>query len=420
MKQSRLFAPTMKEAPSDAVIVSHQLLVRAGFIKQIAAGVYTYLPLGKRVLDHIEAIVREEHEAIECSELLMPALQPKELWDSSDRWNLYGPELMRLKDRHDRDFALGPTHEEVITTVVKDHLNSYKKLPLSVYQIQTKFRDEARPRFGLMRGREFIMKDAYSFHVDEACLDIEYDRFVQAYHNIFSRCGLDFRMVEADNGQMGGSVSAEFMALAEIGEDTIVYSTEGDFASNIEVHDLEIGAPAPVGNGTILHAKGIELGHVFKLGTKFSKDMGASVLDADGKQQWMMMGCYGIGISRIMMAAAEQKNDDGGIVWPKGIAPFDVHVVIVDVKKEEQVSGAEGIYGSLKAAGFDVLLDDRPERAGVKFKDSDLIGIPIRVVVGKGIADGNVEVVNRQTGEKLEIEAVKLTEVLQDIYAELG
>lgn len=418
MKQSRLFAPTMKEAPSDAVIISHQLLVRAGFIKQVAAGVYTYLPLGKRVLDKIERIVRQEHEAIECSELLMPALQPKELWDQSGRWDVYGAELMRLKDRHDRDFALGPTHEEVITTVVKDYLNSYKKLPLSVYQIQMKFRDEARPRFGLMRGREFVMKDAYSFHANEASLDEEYDRFVQAYHNIFSRCGLDFRMIEADNGQMGGSGSAEFMALAEVGEDTIVYSTEGDFASNIEVHDLEVGTPTPVGNGTILHAKGIELGHVFKLGTKYSEAMGASFLDADQKQQWMMMGCYGIGISRIMMAVAEQKNDDSGIVWPKNLAPFDVHVVTVDVKKDEQVSGANDIYVSLKDCGFDVLLDDRPERAGIKFKDSDLIGIPVRVVVGKGIANGIVEVVNRQTGEKLEVEIVKLTEVLQGIHTE--
>ena len=419
MKQSRLFSPTLKEAPSDAVIISHQLLVRAGFIKQVAAGIYTYLPLGKRVLDKIETIVRAEHAAIDCSELLMPALQPKELWDTSGRWDVYGAELMRLKDRHNRDFALGPTHEEVITTIVKDYLNSYKKLPLSIYQIQTKFRDEARPRFGLMRGREFIMKDAYSFHADAASLDAEYGRFVRAYHNIFSRCGLDFRMVEADNGQMGGSGSAEFMALAEVGEDTIVYSTEGDFAANIEVHDLEIGSPTPNGVGVVRHAKGIELGHVFKLGTKYSVAMGASFLDADQKQQWMMMGCYGIGISRIMMAVVEQKNDDSGIVWPKNLAPFDVHVVIVDVKKQEQVSGANEVYANLKDRGFDVLLDDRFERAGVKFKDSDLIGIPVRVVVGKGITDGVVEVVNRQSGEKFEIELLKLVDVLQGIYDDL-
>ena len=420
MKQSRLFSPTLKEAPSDAVIISHQLLMRAGFIKQVAAGIYTYLPLGKRVLDKIEAIVRLEHEAIDCSELLMPALQPKELWDASGRWDVYGAELMRLRDRHNRDFALGPTHEEVITTVVKDYLNSYKKLPLSVYQIQTKFRDEARPRFGLMRGREFIMKDAYSFHVGVASLDAEYDRFVAAYHNIFSRCGLDFRMVEADNGQMGGTGSAEFMALAEVGEDTIVYSTDGDFAANVEVHDLEIGAPSPDGVGTIERAKGIELGHVFKLGTKYSVAMGASFLDAEQKQQPMMMGCYGIGISRIMMAIVEQKNDDNGIVWPKSLAPFDVHVVIVDVKKEDQVNVAGEIYSGLRSSGFDVLLDDRTERAGVKFKDSDLIGIPVRVVVGKGITDGIVEVVNRQSGVKSEVELVKLVEILQGIYAQLA
>lgn len=420
MKQSRLFIPTLKEAPSDAIIISHQLLLRAGFIKQVAAGVYTYLPLGKKVLAKIEAIVRAEHEAIECSELLMPALQPKELWDQSGRWDVYGSELMRLKDRHDRDFALGPTHEEVITTVVKDYLNSYKKLPLSVYQIQTKFRDEARPRFGLMRGREFIMKDAYSFHADVASLDDEYERFVAAYHNIFTRCGLDFRMVEADNGQMGGSGSAEFMALAAVGEDTIVYSTDGDFASNIEVHDLPVGAPAPVGSGTILHAKGIELGHVFKLGTKYSEAMNASFLDADQKQQYMMMGCYGIGISRIMMAVVEQKNDKNGIMWPIALAPYDVHLVTVDIKKEEQNDGASAIYQTLKDFGFDVLVDDRPERAGVKFKDSDLIGIPLRVVVGKGITDGMVEVMNRQTGVKLEVPVVELTATLQQLHAALN
>ena len=419
MKQSRLFAPTLKEAPSDAVIISHQLLLRAGFIKQVAAGVYTYLPLGKRVLDKIETIVRVEHEKIACSELLMPTLQPKELWDQSGRWDVYGAELMRLKDRHERSFALGPTHEEVITTVVKDDLNSYKKLPLSVYQIQTKFRDEARPRFGLMRSREFVMKDAYSFHADAESLDVEYDRFVQAYHQIFSRCGLNFRMVEADNGQMGGSDSAEFMALADVGEDTIVYATEGDFASNIEVHALEVGAPAPDGNGTILHAKGIELGHVFKLGTAYAKAIGASFLDANQKKQWLVMGCYGIGISRIMMAIVEQQHDADGIVWPKNLAPFDVHIVLVDGKKEAQVKVSDEIYAHLKTAGFDVLLDDRPERAGAKFKDADLIGIPLRVVVGKGIAQGKVEVFNRQTGEKSEVGLAKLAGFLLDVHAEL-
>jgi len=420
MKQSRLFVPTLKEAPSDAVIISHQLLLRAGFIKQVAAGIYTYLPLGKRVLNKIETIVREEHTKIDCSELLMPALQPKELWDQSGRWADYGAEMMRLKDRHDRDFALGPTHEEVLMTIVKDYLNSYKKLPLSLYQIQTKFRDEARPRFGLMRGREFIMKDAYSFHADEESLGAEYERFVEAYHNIFTRCGLDFRMVEADNGQMGGSGSHEFMALAEVGEDTIVYSTDGDFAANVEVHDLAVGDAAPTGNGTILHAKGIEVGHVFKLGTKYSEAMGATFLDADQKQQQITMGCYGLGISRVMMAVAEQRNDEFGIVWPKALAPFDIHLVTVDTKKEEQMAGTNEIYESLKASGFDVLVDDRLERAGVKFKDSDLIGIPLRVVVGKGIADGVVEVVNRQTGEKLEVEIGKLNETLQNVHNNLS
>ena len=413
MRQSRLFAPTLKEVPSDAVIVSHQLLLRAGFIKQVAAGVYSYFPLGKRVLNKIEQIVRKEHEAIECSEMLMPALHPKELWEQSGRWDVYGADLMRLKDRHGRDFALGPTHEEVITTGVKDYLNSYKKLPLSLYQIQTKYRDEARPRFGLMRGREFIMKDAYSFHADEASLDESYNDFVRAYTRIFERCKLNFRMVEADNGQMGGSGSAEFMALADVGEDTIVYSTEGDFAANTEVYDLPEGAPAPNGKGIIKHAKGIELGHVFKLGTKYSLAMDAAFLDANGKSQPMEMGCYGIGISRIMMAVVEQLHDDAGIIWPKSLAPFDVHIVIVDMENNDQVAAGEEIYGKLKEAGFDILLDERSERAGVKFQDADLIGIPQRITVGNKVSEGIVEVVERASGTISEMKIEELIAFLQ-------
>jgi len=419
MKQTMAFIPTLKEVPGDAQIVSHQLLLRAGLVRQVAAGIYTYLPLAKRVLDKIEGIVREELTAIDSSEIFMPVLHPKELWDQSGRWDVYGSELMRMKDRHDRDFALGPTHEEVVTTVVKEYLNSYKKLPLNVFQIQTKFRDEARPRFGLMRGREFIMKDAYSFHASDACLDAAYDDFVQAYKNIFTRCGLDFRMVEADNGQIGGTGSAEFMALADVGEDTIVYDCEGSFAANIEVADLKEGDVAPDGTGVIKHAKGIELGHVFKLGTKYSEAMGGNFLDENGKQKPYIMGCYGIGISRIIMAAIEQNNDDFGIVWCKNIAPFDVHVVPVDTKNEAQFAAANKIYEQLKVLGFDVLLDDRDERAGVKFKDSDLIGIPIRVTIGKGIVDGNVEFKNRQTRESQEVSLSDLESLIQAQYAVL-
>ena len=420
MKQSMMFIPTLREVPSDAEIRSHQFLLRAGFIKQVAAGVYTYLPLAKRSLHHIETIIREELNAIDGNELLMPALQPKELWDETGRWSVYGSELMRLTDRNSREFALGPTHEEVITDVVRDYLNSYKKVPLTVYQIQTKFRDEARPRFGLMRGREFIMKDAYSFHANQESLDKTYDKFVQAYTNIFNRCGLKFRMVEADSGQIGGSQSAEFMALAEVGEDTIVYSTTGSFAANIEVADLPVGAPSPDGVGVVDHAKGIEVGHVFKLGTKYSESMNAVFLDENQKKQPIIMGCYGIGVSRVMMAVIEQNNDENGMIWPKSIAPFDIHVIPVDVKKAEQLDAATKIYEDLKAVGFEVLLDDRKERAGVKFSDADLIGLPIRVTVGRGISDGLVEIKVRQTGEVFEVKVTELVSFIKEKYQELA
>ena len=416
MKQTRAFIPTLKEVPGDAQITSHQLLLRSGLVRQVAAGIYTFLPLGKRVLNKIEQIVREEHDAIGSVEMFMPVLHPKELWDQSGRWDVYGAELMRLKDRHDRAFALGPTHEEVVTTVAKEYLNSYKKLPINVFQIQTKFRDEQRPRFGLMRGREFIMKDAYSFHAVDECLDATYEDFVKAYTNIFTRCGLVFRMVEADSGQIGGTGSAEFMALADIGEDTIVYNEEGTFASNIEVHDLKEGDASPDGIGVVKHAKGIELGHVFKLGTKYSDALGGHFLDEDGEQKPYIMGCYGIGISRIIMAAIEQRHDKDGIIWSKHLAPFDIHIVLVDMSNEAQVAAAEKVYTKMKEAGFEVLLDDRNERAGVKFMDADLIGLPIRLTVGKGITNGMVEFKNRQTGETQDVKLADLGAVVQAQY----
>ncbi len=419
MKQSKMFIPTLREVPSDAEIRSHQFLLRAGFIKQVAAGIYTYLPLAKRTLNHIESIVRDELDAIGGNELLMPTLHPRELWEETGRWGVYGAELMRMTDRNNREFALGPTHEEVVTHVVRDALNTYKKLPLTVYQIQTKFRDEARPRFGLMRGREFIMKDAYSFHADQASLDETYQEFVGAYHNIFSRCGLNFRMVEADSGQIGGSQSAEFMALAEVGEDTIAYSTTGSYAANVEVCDLPVGSPSPDGNGVLAHAKGIEVGHVFKLGTKYSEAMKAEFIDENQKKQPIIMGCYGIGVSRVMMAVIEQNNDEFGMIWPKSIAPFAVHVVPVDVKKEDQLTAAEDIYAALKDAGLSVLMDDRRERAGVKFSDADLVGLPVRVTVGRGVSEGIVEVKIRQTGEVAEVALADVVSYVKEKYATL-
>ena len=565
MKQSRTFIPTMREVPSDAEIRSHQLLLRAGFIRQNTSGIYSYLPLGKKVLDKVEKIIREELEAIDAVEVLMPAMQHAELWRESGRWDSYGAELFRMKDRHNREFALGATHEEVITSLVRDEVSSYKQLPLTMYQIQTKFRDEQRPRFGLLRGREFIMKDAYSFHASEESLEEKYQEMKQAYTNIFSRLGLDFRAVIADAGSIGGSGTHEFMALSEIGEDTIAYSDTTAFAANIEMaevrndyvksdeplkemekvatpdkrtieevadffeveaaqciktlifnidgelvvvlgrgdHEIndiklknaldattvefayegdvyellscEVGSIGPVklpvgvkviadhavasivngiaganedgyhltnvnperdfavdsykdlrfieegdatpdGEGTVKFAKGIEVGHIFKLGTTYSEPMGGTFLDENGRAQPYIMGCYGIGVSRIMSAVAEQFNDEHGLKWPKNLAPFDIHLVPINLKNEDQKGLADNLYKLLKSYRFDVLYDDRSERAGVKFSDSDLIGLPIRITVGKKAAEGIVEVKFRDSGESTEWKVEEITEKLQAFF----
>ncbi len=409
MKQSLLFVPTLKEAPKDAEVRSHKLMSRAGLIKQVASGVYTYLPLGYNVIKKIENIIREELDKIGCSELLMPALQPRDLWEESGRWEKYGPELMRLNDRKDREFCLGPTHEEIITQVVRDYLNSYKKLPLALYQIQTKFRDEMRPRFGLMRGREFIMKDAYTFTETQEQLDEWYKEFTKAYIEIFRRCGLETRIVSSDVGQIGGSEADEFMVMSEVGEDTITYCQDCSYAANQELSELEEGDSCPLCGGTIKVAKGIEVGNIFKLGTKYSESMNAKVINKEGKQVPVIMGCYGIGISRTLMASVEQNSTENGIVWPDEIAPFKVHIIPVNMKDDKQVEEATKLYKTLKENGVQVLMDDRKERAGVKFKDADLIGVPFRIVVGKDIVDNKVEFSNRKLGTK---EAVDLTEVL--------
>lgn len=562
MRQSQSFIPTLREVPADAEVKSHQLLLRAGFIRQSASGVYTFLPLGQRVLQKVEAIIREEMNRAGAIELLMPALQPAELWQQSGRWYSYGPELMRLKDRHERDFALGPTHEEIITALVRDEVKTYKRLPLTLYQIQVKFRDEKRPRFGLLRGREFIMKDAYSFHTSQESLDETYNKMYEAYSNIFRRCGLNFRAVIADSGAIGGKDTHEFMVLSEIGEDTIAYSDASDYAANIEMapvittyeksdeplrklekvhtpgqktieevasylqvtpekciksllfkvddryvlvlvrgdheaNDVKVknlfdasvvelatpeetkqamncevgslgpigvsesvtvvadhavkaivngvcganeegyhyigvnperdftiseyadlrfiqeGDPSPDGKGTIRFARGIEVGHVFKLGTRYSKAMNATYLDENGRSQTMIMGCYGIGVSRLVAAIAEQFADENGLVWPASVAPFHVHLISVNAKNEEQRQLADEWYEKLGQAGFEVLYDDRPERAGVKFADSDLIGIPIRVTVGKRANEGIVEVKVRQTGESMEVSVDELIDTIR-------
>ena len=562
MRLSKAFLKTYKEAPKEAEIISHQLMLRASMIRQLTRGIYSYLPLGYRVLRKIENIVREEMDRAGAQEVHMPVLQPASLWEESERWFAYGPELMRLKDRSEREFALGPTHEEVVTDIVRNTVSSYKELPFNLYQIQTKFRDERRPRFGLMRGREFLMKDAYSFHLDQDSLDKEYLNMKEAYERIFTRCGLNFRAVEADSGSIGGDSSHEFMVLAESGEDDILYSDMSDYAANKEkaegiielsesteekkskellytpdcrtiedvanfckvpqsktvkalllkeefgeskkyflalirgdlnvntvkvknlvgasvelemmeegeisdfglvkgyvgsfekkenltvvldetvkymrnfvvggnkdehhyinvnledlyydmignIREAKEGDGSPDGKGILKIARGIEVGHIFKLGDKYSKALNASVLDENGKQQIMKMGCYGIGISRVMAAAIEQNHDEYGMVWPKNIAPYMADIIVANVKDVVQMALGEKIYGILTGEEIESVLDDRNERAGFKFKDADLIGFPLKIVVGKGAADGIVEMKDRRTGESTE---VKMEDVLQ-------
>ncbi len=412
MKQSLLFVPTLKDAPKDAEVKSHKLMSRAGLIKQVAAGIYTYLPLGYKVIQNIERIIREELEKIDASELLMPALQPSDLWKESGRWDKYGPELMRLTDRKDRDFCLGPTHEEIITQVVRDYVTSYKKLPLALYQIQTKFRDEMRPRFGLMRGREFIMKDAYTFSATNEGLDEWYRLFTKAYIDIFKRCGLDTRIVNSDVGQIGGDEADEFMVMSEVGEDNITYCEKCSYAANQEHSGLNEGDACPKCGAPLMVAKGIEVGNIFKLGTKYSESMNAKFTDQEGKQQPMIMGCYGLGISRTLMASVEQHSTENGILWPIEISPFRLHIIPVNTKDETQKAVAYEIYNDLRKKGINILIDDRAERAGVKFKDADLIGIPYRVIIGKDSSDGLVEFVDRYKDTKV---LIKKTDILDYI-----
>ncbi|PTF79528.1 proline--tRNA ligase [Staphylococcus chromogenes] len=567
MKQSKVFIPTLREVPAEAEAVSHQLLLKAGLIKQNAAGIYSYLPLATRVLQNISEIIREEMERIDAVEVVMPVLQQSELWKESGRWEAYGPELMRLHDRNEREFALGPTHEEVITSLVRDELRSYKQLPLTLFQIQTKFRDEKRPRFGLLRGREFIMKDAYSFHTDEESLMQTYQDMYDAYGRIFKRVGLNVRPVVADSGAIGGNHTHEFHALSAIGEDTIVYSDESDYAANIEkaevpytpsnvekapmqplekiatpqiktakdlatfldrpldqitksmifkvegefvlilvrghheindvklkdffktdqvelandndirnllgaspgslgpIADKEIkvyadhyvqdlsnlvvganeddyhfinanigrdfeveaygdfrfileGEPLSGGAGIAKFAEGIEVGQVFVLGNKYSEAMNAMVLNNQGREQTLTMGCYGIGVSRTLSAIIEQHHDENGIIWPKAVTPYDIHVISVNPKKEDQRELADQIYNQFND-DYKVLYDDRQERAGVKFNDADLIGLPLRIVVGKNASDGIVEVKRRDNGEKEDVNVNDLTTYISKLYEQI-
>jgi prolyl-tRNA synthetase len=549
MLYSKMLIPTLKEDPAEAEVISHKLMLRAGMIRKLAAGVYTYLPLGLRVIKKVSQIIRDEMDRAGAQEVLMPAVQPAELWVESGRWDYYGRELLRMKDRHDREFCIGPTHEEVVTDLVRREVKSYRQLPMNLYQIQTKFRDEIRPRFGLMRGREFIMKDAYSFHKDTAQAEVEYWNMYETYKRIFTRCGLNFRAVEADPGNIGGSFSHEFMVLAETGEDFIASCNSCEYAANVEkaqcqapekaggaemkpvekvntpgkktvedvssfmgvkpselvktllykagdqvvavlvrgdhelneiklknllgaaevaladreaveritkapsgfagpvgltgvkvyadhsvsamvnfitggneadthlrnvnlVRDFKVdtfadlrkvmaGDPCPkCGAGKIEIFKGIEVGHIFMLGTKYSKSMGCTFLDDDGSEKPMIMGCYGIGVGRTAAAAIEQNHDGNGIKWPAPLAPFDALVLPLNVNDKGVTEAAEKIYSGLREAGLDVLMDDRDERPGSKFKDADLVGIPVRVVIGeRNLKEGMVEIKIRMTGE---------------------
>jgi len=401
---SKLLIPTLKDAPQEAEVISHKLMLRAGMIRKVASGIYTWLPLGFKVLKKIENIVREEMDVSGAQEVFMPMVQPKELWNETKRWEKMGPELLRIKDRHERDFCLGPTHEEVITDIVRDNVKSYKELPLNIYQIQTKFRDEVRPRYGIMRGREFLMKDSYSFNIDEESLQETYLIMREAYKRILDRIGLEYKISAADSGAIGGDSSEEFHVLAENGEDTIAVSDSSEFAINSElllkdgenINSLE-GKPSPDGKGTIQIKKGIEVGHIFKLGRLYAESMKANVLNSEGKASTLYMGCYGIGVSRLVAAAIEQNFDEKGIIWPHNIAPFDINIISIGFEKDEEISSASiNLYEELKSMGYDVLLDDRKDGYGAKMKDSELIGIPLNIIIGKKYLESKeIELISR-------------------------
>ena len=404
---SKLLLPTLKDAPKEAEVISHKLMLRAGMVRKVASGIYTWLPLGLKVLRKIENIVREEMDASGAQEVLMPMVQPKELWNETNRWEKMGPELLRIKDRHERDFCLGPTHEEVITDLIRNNVKSYKELPLNIYQIQTKFRDEVRPRYGVMRGREFLMKDSYSFNIDEACLQSTYVTMRNTYKNILERIGLDYKIVAADSGAIGGDTSEEFHVLAETGEDTIAISSESEFAINTElllkegedISSLE-GKPSPDGKGTIQIKKGIEVGHIFQLGKVYAEDMKANVLNNEGKASTLHMGCYGVGVSRLVAAAIEQNNDDKGIIWPHSISPFDINIIAIGYEKDQQIAEASiKLYKDLQEMGYEVLLDDRKDGYGTKMKDSELIGIPLNIVIGKQYIETNEVELKSRSGD---------------------
>ena len=404
MKASKYPLFTQKNNPSDAEIISHKLMLKAGLIRQQSSGQYSFLPVGYRVLKKIENIIREEMNAIGSAEILMPSVQPSELWEESGRWETYGLELLRLKDRHQRDYCLGPTFEEVITDLVRKDLNSYKQLPINMYQISSKFRDEIRPRFGIMRAREFIMKDAYSFHLNQECLDEWYENYKKAYNKIFTRLQLEYTMVDADSGNIGGSKSNEFHVIADTGEDDLLIDQDG-IGVNYEIAKTKYNSDdikKIIKENNLVHKKGIEVGHIFKLGDKYSKSMKLSIADAESKICNIEMGCYGIGVSRIIAAAIEQNHDDKGIVWPETIAPFNIVIIEIDGHKNESVRlYSSELYEGLSAKGVEVILDDRNSKLGNKLNDWELIGVPNMAIVGKSEAENkSVTFKKRGQGDK--------------------
>ncbi len=412
MLWSKAFIPTLKDAPQEAESIAHQLMLRAGLVRMLVGGVYSYLPLGLRVLNNIENIIRREMNSRGAQELLLPGLQPQELWDKTGRNAQMEEVMIRFADRRGRKMCLGPTHEEVITDLAARNVNSYRQLPLILYQIQTKFRDEIRPRFGLIRACEFIMKDAYSFDVDEEGLDGNYRRMFEAYQAVFKRCNLNCVVTEADPGVMGGKVSNEFMVPAESGEDTLYWCPGCDYASAVP------GKKCPKCESGLSEKKAIEIGHIFKLGTKYSEPLEAFFVNDKGARQPIVMGCYGIGVSRMIAAIIETNNDDKGIIWPKEVAPFDVIILPLNITDTKSRETAVELYNRLNSLGLKALLDDRDERSGVKFNDADLIGIPLRVIIGtKNLSLGKVELQRR---EGKEIQAVSVADAPEQSMLFLG
>ena len=415
MRMSSLFAPTLKENPQEAEIVSHSFMLRAGMIRQLSSGIYAFLPLGLRTINKITKIIKEEMDRAGGQELLLPALHPGELWKETGRWEVYGPELIRLKDRKDRDFCLGPTHEEVITDLARREIRSYRQLPLLLYQIQTKFRDEIRPRFGVMRAREFIMKDLYSFDRDFEGLEISYQKMYNAYCRIFDRCDLSYKVVPAESGVIGGAVSHEFLVLADSGEEKLLICPACNFSTT---QDEE---RCPHCGTDLEEKKGIEVGHIFQLGTKYSEPMKAYFVDRDGEEKPLIMGCYGIGIGRTMAAAIEAYHDDKGIQWPLSIAPYEVAIIPINWKNAKQREVAEEIYQESQEKGFEVVVDDREFSAGYKFSEADLIGFPLQVIVGEKMSqEGKIEVKVRKNDQRWEAKKEELFTLLFKLKEELA